>query len=175
MNIAPLPRRSIEEADRNRLKILEIVYSFHPGWLTSGINISPESIEGRINISDINYLYEAGFLDVKEAGGLGMPFPVPAMIKLTSAGLDLLMNPQELEREFPTTVSVSNVGGNVIIGNRNSITSITHSLELVRNALSEKSNPTPQESSILDHVNALLADPTFNTVLGAILGSALQH
>lgn len=176
--LPPLQKRTLEEANRSRRAILEKVYEVHPASLDAGqIDLDVTKPPGRANLSDIDYLNEAGFLEVYSFKGSNLPCPWPITLKLTHAGLDLLSDDKNLSDRLPI-VQVSHVGGDVIIGDRNitrQTTRISTSLIAYRDSLAEKTDRSNEEEGILDHLNALLSSPVFNTTWGAFLASVLPH
>ena len=97
---APLPRRTLAEINRNRLRLLLAAYEIYPEF----VYCEPEQFnwtdaDARKNVFDLYYLYDSGYIDLVRSMTEG--HRRPDFYMLTPKGADLIEVPGRLDERFP--------------------------------------------------------------------------
>lgn len=88
----------------------------------------------------------------------------PATYRITAAGIDLIDTPGEIDKRFPI-YAISNVNGDVIIGDSNIVNNTINVLERLKSTVNGLPVPDNEKKGILDHINSVLSHPLFQTII----------
>lgn len=164
-NIAPPLQRNIKEINENRRKLLQKGHEVFPENIKCDKSeFNWDEPKARINIFDIYYLDQAGYVSLCKTEEMSAK-TVPFDYTLTAAGIDLLENPGEIDNIFPI-INISDIHGNVTVGNGNIVSSSINAL----NAVSEMGKtinlleiPPAQKKSLLDKLQSV------TSIIGTLL------
>lgn len=97
---APLPKRTYRDISRNRRRLLRLAYETYPQY----VYCDPEEFTwyepaGRVNIFDLYYLADSGYVEVTQDASGG--HRRPDFYILTPRGADLLEAPGSLAARLP--------------------------------------------------------------------------
>lgn len=161
-NIANLPKRTLKEINENRRRLLQEGYEVFPGTIDCDkTEFNWDEVEARINIFDIYYLNHAGYVNLlktEETTEKTMPF----YYSLTSAGIDLLENPGEIDSRFPI-INISGIQGNVTVGNGNIVNSSINELAKIQEEINHLKIPDTEKKPLLDKLQSV------SSILGTVL------
>lgn len=166
-----MPMREYDQANKDRRHILQMGYEVFPEDVVclGDDRFSWDTPSGRIAIFDIYYLDSAGYVEVsQDCNGMG-ELRTPATFRITAAGINLIETPGEIDKRFPI-YSISNVGGQVVIGNSNIVNSAVNALENLKNGVDALAVPDDEKKGIMDHINSILSHPLLRTILNAGAG-----
>ncbi len=122
------------------------------------------SDSGRVAIFDIYYLDSAGYVEVSQDCHGMSELRAPATYRITAAGIDLIDTPGEIDKRFPV-YAISNVNGDVIIGDSNIVNNTINVLERLKSTVNGLPVPDNEKKGILDHINSVLSHPLFQTII----------
>jgi hypothetical protein len=161
-DIADLPKRTYEEINKNRRRLLELGFSVFPEMVACDSEefIWDNSI-GRANIHDLFYLHEKNYIRVTAVDPLA-GHKIPIFYKLTATGIDLLEKPGEIDIKFPI-INISGTHGNVTVGNGNIVNSAVNDLDEIRKIILHLNIPESEKKNLLDRILSLasLLGPAF--------------
>lgn len=97
---APLLRRTFNEINQNRRRLLADAYAVYPELsYCDPEQFNWDEPEARTNIFDLYYLYDSGYLDLVKSVTEG--HRRPDFYMLTPKGADLIEIPGKLDERFP--------------------------------------------------------------------------
>jgi len=166
--IAPLKTRTYEEINSDRRKILEEAYEEFPSTLENveGKRFNWETPGTRTALFDLYHLHDAGFVEITAGRDrkTAPPLLIPFLYRITSAGNSLIETPGRIDKEMPI-IAISNVGGDVVIGDNNVIRSTIEALTSLKEAAESLAVPYDDKRGLVDHINAVLSHPLLQTAL----------